>query len=160
MKNLEQLFKHFLRDIYYAEKQVLKTLPKMARKASSPELREAFEHHHEETQGQIERLEKVFESLDLKPRGVTCEAIEGILEEGKEIMEEAEDDQTRDAGMIAAAQAVEHYELTRYGTLIAWARSLGMDEAATLLEKTLDEEYEADRKLSDLGEGNLNKKAA
>ncbi|SFC04122.1 ferritin-like domain-containing protein [Tropicimonas isoalkanivorans] len=160
MKNLEQLFKHFLRDIYYAEKQVLKTLPKMARKASSPELREAFEHHHEETQGQIERLEKVFESLDLKPRGVTCEAIEGILEEGKEIMEEAEDDQTRDAGMIAAAQAVEHYELTRYGTLIAWARSLGMDEAVTLLEKTLDEEYEADRKLSDLGEGNLNKKAA
>ncbi|WP_375689593.1 ferritin-like domain-containing protein [Pseudooceanicola sp. LIPI14-2-Ac024] len=160
MKDLEGLFKHFVKDIYYAEKQVLKTLPKMARNATSDDLREAFEHHREETEGQIENLEKVFELLGLKPRGVTCEAIDGILEEGKEIMEEADKGDTRDAGMIAAAQAVEHYEITRYGTMIAWARTLGMEEAAKLLQENLDQKYAADDKLSKLGEGTLNARAA
>lgn len=160
MKTLDDLFVHFVRDIYYAEKQVLKTLPKMARKADSDELKAAFEHHREETEGQIENLEKVFEILGLKARGVTCEAIDGILEEGKEIMEEATDADARDAGMIAAAQAVEHYEITRYGTLVAWAKRLGHTKAAPLLQANLDQEYAADRKLSDLAEGGLNKQAA
>jgi len=161
MNTLESLFKHFLRDIYYAEKQVLKTLPKMARKAEADELKEAFEHHREETEAQIDNLEKVFEHMGLKPRGVTCEAIQGILDEGKEIMEEAEDGDTRDAGMIAAAQAVEHYEITRYGTMIAWAQTLGLDsEVVQLLKENLDQEYAADRKLSALGEKSLNRQAA
>jgi len=160
MKTLNDLFVHFVRDIYYAEKQVLKTLPKMARKADSDKLREAFEHHREETETQIDNLEKVFEILGMKPRGVTCEAIDGILEEGKEIMEEATDADARDAGMIAAAQAVEHYEITRYGTLVAWARRLGMSKAVPLLQANLDQEYAADKKLSDLAESGLNQQAA
>jgi ferritin-like metal-binding protein YciE len=160
MKTLNDLFVHFVRDMYYAEKQILKTLPKMAKKANSPKLREAFEGHRTETECHVETLEKVFALLDLKPRGVTCEAINGILDEGKEIMEEAEDKEVLDAGMIAAAQAVEHYEITRYGTMIAWAKRLGMDEAAKLLTKNLDQEYAADKKLSMIAEGGLNKKAA
>ncbi|MEJ8570032.1 ferritin-like domain-containing protein [Microbaculum marinum] len=160
MNNLNDLFVHFVRDMYYAEKQILKTLPKMARKADSEQLAAAFESHREETEGHIENLEKVFEILDLKPRGVTCDAILGILEEGKEIMEEAGDKDTRDAGMIAAAQAVEHYEINRYGTLVAWAKRLGMNDAARLLQANLDQEYAADEKLSKLAEGSLNKQAA
>lgn len=160
MNNLKDLFVHFVRDMYYAEKQILKTLPKMARKSDSAQLREAFEHHREETEGQVENLEKVFDLLGLKARGVTCEAIQGILEEGKEIMEEAGDNDTRDAGMIAAAQAVEHYEMTRYGTMVAWAKRLGMNEAADLLQKNLDQEYAADTKLSKLAESGINKQAA
>jgi ferritin-like metal-binding protein YciE len=160
MKDLESLFKHFLKDIYYAERQILKTLPKMARKADSSDLKEAFEHHHEETEEQIENLRKVFDLLGLKARGVTCEAIDGILEEGKEIMEEAQEGDTRDAGMIAAAQAVEHYEITRYGTLVAWAKTLKMTEAAELLKKNLDQEYAADDKLTKLAESSLNRQAA
>jgi ferritin-like metal-binding protein YciE len=160
MKDLDGLFKHFLKDIYYAEKQILKTLPRMARKADSEELRHAFEEHRQETEQQIENLEKVFEICDLRARGVTCEAMDGILSEGKEIMEEAEDGDTRDAGMIAAAQAVEHYEITRYGTMIAWAKTLGMKEAADLLKKNLDQEYAADKKLSKLAEDSLNRQAA
>jgi ferritin-like metal-binding protein YciE len=161
MKDLDALFKHFLRDMYYAEKQVLKTLPKMARKTDATELREAFEHHREETEQQIENLETVFEHLDMKPRGVTCEAIEGILAEGKEIMEEAKDADTRDAGMIAAAQAVEHYEITRYGTMISWARTLGLpDDVQKLLQANLDQEYAADDKLTKLAESTLNRQAA
>ena len=160
MKDLKDLFVHFVRDIYYAEKQVLKALPKMARKADSAELREAFESHRAETEGQIETLEKVFEILGLKARGVTCEAIDGILDEGKEIMEETEDANARDAGMIAAAQAVEHYEIARYGTMVAFARQLGHEDAAKLLQTILDQEYAADRKLSKLAEGTLNAEAA
>ncbi|KAA9009215.1 YciE/YciF ferroxidase family protein [Histidinibacterium aquaticum] len=161
MKTLEDLFKHFLRDIYYAEKQVLKTMPKMARKAESPDLKEAFEHHRDETETQIENLETIFGHLGLKPRGVTCEAIQGILDEGKEIMEEAEEGDTRDAGMIAAAQAVEHYEITRYGTMIAWAATLGLDkEIASLLQANLDQEYAADGLLTKLGQGGVNREAA
>lgn len=160
MKSLEDLFVHFLRDIFYAEKQVLKILPKMARKADSAELREAFEHHREETESQIENLEKVFELLELKARGITCDAIEGILDEGKEIMAEAGTPDALDVGMIAAAQSVEHYEITRYGTLIAWAKQLGMKEAAGLLKKNLDQEFAADKKLSDIAESTLNREAA
>lgn len=160
MKTLDDLFKHFLRDMYYAEKQVLKTLPKMARKAGSDDLRAAFEDHREETEGQIENLEKIFDMLELKPRGVTCEAILGILDEGKEIMEEADEAQVRDAGMIAGAQAVEHYEINRYGTMIAWAKQLGMPDAAALLKANLDQEEAADKKLSKLAVGTLNSKAA
>lgn len=160
MVNLEELFRHFLRDIYYAEKKVLKALPKMARKADSDELREAFESHLEETEQQVENLERIFEQLGLKARGVTCEAINGILEEAKEIIDEAENADTRDAGMIAAAQAVEHYEITRYGTMVAWAKTLGHESAVALLQANLDQEYAADRKLSNLAEKTLNREAA
>ena len=160
MNTLDALFKHFLRDIYYAEKQVLKTLPKMARKADSDDLKTAFEDHREETETQIENLEKVFEHLGLKARGVTCDAINGILDEGKEIMEEADDPDTRDAGMIAAAQAVEHYEITRYGTLLTWAKLLGHEHAIAPLRDNIEEEKSADSKLTRLAEDKLNKKAA
>ena len=160
MKDLEGLFKHFLRDMYYAEKQVLKTLPKMARKADAEALREAIEEHRQETEQQIDNLEKVFDIVGLKPRGVTCEAMDGILEEGKEIMEEAGAPDARDAGMIASAQAVEHYEITRYGTMVSWAKTLGLPEAAKLLQENLDQEYAADRKLTKLAEGTLNRQAA
>ena len=122
LKSLDDLFMHFLRDIYYAERQILKALPRMARKADSDQLRDAFESHQAETELHVANLEKVFELLEVRARGVTCEAIDGILEEGKEIMAEAEAPDALDAGMIAAAQAVEHYEITRYGTLIAWAK--------------------------------------
>jgi len=160
LKSLDDLFTHFVKDMYFAEKQVLKTLPKMARKSDSAELREAFEHHRDETEQQIANLEKVFELIGVRPRGVTCQAIEGILEEGKEIMEEATDPDTRDAGMIAAAQAVEHYEITRYGTMVAWATRLGMTDAATLLQENLDQEYAADQKLTKIAEEKLNQEAA
>lgn len=160
LTSLDNLFEHFLRDIYYAEKQILKALPKMARKADAPELRQAFESHLSETEGHVDNLERVFESLGMKARGVTCEAINGILEEGKEIMTDASDADTRDAGMIAAAQAVEHYEITRYGTLVAWAKQLGKTDAAKLLQANLDQEYAADKKLSDLAEKALNRQAA
>jgi len=160
MKDLQDLFRHFVRDMYYAEKKILKTLPKMARKASDPELREAFEHHQAETETQVERLEKVFDSLGMAHRGVTCEAIEGILEEGSEIMQETDEGKALDAGMIAAAQAVEHYEIARYGTLLSWARELGHDDAARLIAETLEEEKSADKKLTDIGESSLNREAA
>jgi len=160
MKDLEGLFKHFLRDMYYAEQKILKTLPKMAKKADSPELRKAFEEHQKETEQQVANLEKVFGELDMKPRGVTCKAMNAIIEEGEEIMKEAETQDARDAGMIAAAQAVEHYEITRYGTMVAWANTLGLDTAAKLLQQNLDQEHAADAKLSKLAVGRLNKEAA
>ncbi len=160
MKKLEDLFEDTLKDIYYAEKTILKALPKMAKKASSPDLKEAFESHLEETEGQIERLEQVFELIGKAARGKKCPAIEGITEEAKEIMEEAETPEVLDAGLAAAAQAVEHYEMARYGTLIAWARELGMDEAADLLEETLEQEKAADEKLTELAEGGINEEAA
>jgi ferritin-like metal-binding protein YciE len=160
MTSLNDHFVHFLRDMYYAEKQILKALPKMARKADAAELREAFEHHLGETEDHVANLEKVFEGLDLRARGVTCDAIVGILEEGKDIMTEASDPDVRDAGMIAAAQAVEHYEITRYGTLVAWAKQLGMPDAAKLLQANLDQEHKADTKLSELAVRGLNREAA
>jgi ferritin-like metal-binding protein YciE len=160
MKTLNDLFVHTLRDIYYAEKQVLKALPRMAKKASNDKLREAFEHHQQETEQQIEKLEQVFEMLDMKPRGVTCEAINGIIEEAKDIMSEADEDDVRDAGMTAAAQAVEHYEISRYGTMIAWANTLGKTDAAKIFEEILKQEKAADEKLTALAEEALNKQAA
>ncbi|MBC8013477.1 MAG: ferritin-like domain-containing protein [Methyloceanibacter sp.] len=160
MKSLEDLFVHLLKDMYHAEKQILKALPKMAKKADSDELRQAFEHHFKETAGQVERLEQVFALCDLKPSGKTCPAIEGIIEEGEEGMKDAKDPDVLDAGMIADAQAVEHYEIARYGTMISWARQLGMNDAASLLEQTLEQEYNADRLLTELAESRLNRQAA
>jgi ferritin-like metal-binding protein YciE len=159
MKTLDDLFVHFLRDMYYAEKQILKALPRMARQADSGELREAFESHREETEQHVANLEQVFEALDLRARGVTCEAIDGILDEGKEIMQEATDPDARDAGMIAAAQAVEHYEITRYGTMIAWATQLGKKNVIKLLQANLAQEKAADQKLTQLAESVLNREA-
>ena len=149
-----------LRDTYDAEKQLTKALRKLAKAATSPHLREAFESHLEETQGQIGRLEQVFESLDEKVRGKHCDGIAGIIEEGKSIMEEDFDDVTMDACLIAAGQRAEHYEMAAYGTLVAWARAMGHDEAADLLQENLDEEKAADEKLSALAEGGINEGAA
>jgi ferritin-like metal-binding protein YciE len=160
MQSLEDLFVNLLKDVYYAEKQILKALPKMAKKAESDDLRQAFQHHLKETEGQVQRLEQVFALCDLKPAGKTCPAIKGILEEGEEDMKEAKDPDVLDAGMIADAQAVEHYEIARYGTMIAWAKQLGMKEAAGLLEQTLEQEYNADRTLTELAESSLNRQAA
>ena len=151
-KTLNDLFLHTLKDIFYAEKQILKALPKMAKNAESEELRQAFETHREETEGQIERLEKVFEMLGKPARGVQCEAINGIIEEGKEVMEDFAESAALDAGILAAAQAVEHYEITRYGSLKTWAEELGLSDAAKLLDQTLQEEKKTDQLLTKLAE--------
>jgi ferritin-like metal-binding protein YciE len=157
---LHDAFIDELRDTYDAEKQLVKALPKLARAASSPDLRTAFESHLEDTRGQVERLEQVFASLDEKVRGKHCDGIAGIIEEGKSIMEEDFDDATMDACLIAAGQRAEHYEMAAYGTLVAWARAMGHAEAADLLQETLDEEKAADEKLSSLAEGGINQEAA
>src|SRR5687767_11665816 len=149
-----------LRDAYDAEKQLTKALPKMAKAASSPKLRTAFEEHLEETKGQVERLEQIFESLDEKVRGKHCEGIAGIIEEGKNVMGEDFDDATMDACLIAGGQRAEHYEIAAYGTLIAWAKAMGHMDAVDLLQQTLDEEKTADEKLSALAEGGINQAAA
>ena len=149
-----------LRDAYDAEKQLTKALPKMAKAASSPKLRTAFEEHLEETRGQIERLEQIFGSLDEKVRGKHCEGIAGIIEEGKNVMEEDFDDATMDACLIAGGQRAEHYEMAAYGTLIAWAKAMGHMDAVDLLQQTLDEEKTADEKLTALAEGGINQSAA
>lgn len=159
-KTLEDLFFDTLKDIYYAEKQIVKALPKMAKAAQSDQLRAGFEQHLEETEGQIDRLEQIFELLDKPARGKTCDAILGILEEGKSIMDEFKDTSALDAGLVSAAQAVEHYEIARYGTLKTWAQQLGMSEAAKLLDATLSEEIATDQKLSKVGVGEANRKAA
>jgi ferritin-like metal-binding protein YciE len=156
---LHDAFIDELRDTYDAERQLTKALPKLAKAAANPRLREAFEMHLEETQGQVERLEQVFESLDEKVRGKHCEGIAGIIEEGKAIMEEDFDDTTMDACLIAAGQRAEHYEMAAYGTLVAWAEAMGHTEAAKLLQQTLDEEGEADKKLTALAESSINAKA-
>jgi ferritin-like metal-binding protein YciE len=157
---LHDAFIDELRDTYDAERQLTKALAKLAKTATAPALRDAFESHLEETQGQIERLEQVFETLDEKARGKHCEGIAGIIEEGKSIMEEDFDDTTMDACLIAAGQRAEHYEMAAYGTLVAWARAMGHAEAADLLQETLDEEKAADKKLSGLAEGGINQGAA
>jgi len=156
---LHDAFIDELRDTYDAEKQLTKALPKLAKASSNPKLRQAFEAHLQETQGQIERLEQVFESLDERARGKHCEGIAGIIEEGKSIMEEDFDDTTMDACLIAAGQRAEHYEMAAYGTLIAWAQAMGHTGAATLLQQTLDEEKAADKKLTAIAESKVNKKA-
>jgi len=157
---LHDAFIEELRDTYDAEKQLIKALPKLAKAAASTDLRAAFETHLEETRGHVERLEQVFESLDEKPRGKHCEGIAGIIEEGKSIMEEEFDDATMDACLSAAGQRAEHYEMAAYGTLIAWAQSMGHTEAINLLQGILDEEKAADKKLSSLAEGGINQDAA
>ena len=157
---LHDAFIDELRDTYDAERQLTKALAKMAKAASSPKLSQAFESHLEETQGQIERLEQVFESLEEKVRGKHCDGIAGIIEEGKAIMEEDFDETTLDACLIAAGQRAEHYEMAAYGTLVAWAQAMGHDEAARLLQENLDEEKAADEKLSGLAEGGINQSAA
>lgn len=158
-KTLEDLFHDTLKDIYYAERKILKTLPKMARAAQSEELKAAFEKHREETEGQIERLQQVFELMGKTPRGKTCDAIEGIVAEGEEIMDEFKGTAALDAGLISSAQAVEHYEITRYGTLRRWAQELGMADAAKLLEATLAEESKTDDDLTKIADMSANKRA-
>jgi ferritin-like metal-binding protein YciE len=157
---LHDAFIDELRDSYDGEKQLTKALAKLAKAATSPRLREAFETHLEETQGQIERLERVFELLQEKARGKHCDGIAGIVEEGKAIMEEDFDEATMDACLIAAGQRAEHYEMAAYGTLVAWAKAMGHTEAAKLLQQTLDEEKAADKELSGLAEGGINQGAA
>jgi ferritin-like metal-binding protein YciE len=159
-KNLNDLFLDTLKDIYYAEKQILKALPKMAKAAQSDKLRAAFEKHHGETEGQVDRLEKIFELIDKPARAKTCDAIQGILDEGKEIMEEYKGSEALDAGMLAAAQAVEHYEISRYGTLKQWAQQLGMKDAVRLLDETLQQEKKTDETLTSLAEAAVNLAAA
>jgi ferritin-like metal-binding protein YciE len=159
-KDLSDLFLDTLKDIYYAEKQIYKALPKMAKAAQSDELRSAFEKHETETEGQIGRLEEIFELLDKPARGKKCDAIEGILDEGKEIMTEYKGTSALDAGLLAAAQAVEHYEISRYGTLKTWAGTLGMKDAVKLLDQTLTEEKKTDDALSKLATSVINAEAA
>jgi len=153
---LQKLLEDQVADIYYAEKQILKALPKMAKAATNDELREAFNGHLQETQGQIERLEQVFEALGLPAKGKKCPAIDGILEEGKEIMDEFADDAALDAGLVDTAQKVEHYEIATYGNLVAWATQLGHEDVASMLTETLEEEKGADEKLTEICETVVN----
>lgn len=159
-KTLDDLFLDTVKDIYFAEKQILRALPKMARAATSEELKAAFQKHREETQTHVERLEQVFELLGKTARGKTCEAIQGIIAEAEEITEEFKGSPALDAGLISSAQAVEHYEITRYGTLRTWARQLGLKDAARLLEQTLAEESATDEALTSLAESSANARAA
>jgi ferritin-like metal-binding protein YciE len=159
-KTLDDLFLDTLKDIYYAERQIVKTLPKMAKAAQSPELKAGFEKHLDESQGHVERLEQVFELLGKPARGKTCDAILGIIEEGKTIMDEFKGTVALDAGLISAAQAVEHYEIARYGTLKTWAQQLGLSEAVSLLDATLKEEIATDQKLTQVATADANQKAA
>ncbi len=158
-KNLRELFHDTLKDIYFAEKKILTALPKMAKAAQADELRAAFEKHERETEGHVERLEKVFAEMDEAPRGKTCDAIVGIIEEGQEVMKEYKGTPALDAGLLAAAQAVEHYEISRYGTLKTWAGELGLNEAVKLLETTLGEEKKTDETLTKLAESSVNQHA-
>ena len=159
-KNLKELFTETLKDIYFAEKQILRALPKMAKQAESPELKQAFETHRDQTEGHVERLNEVFEQLGRPARGKTCEAILGIIDEAKEIMEEFKGAEALDAGLASSAQAVEHYEIARYGTLKTWALQLGLNDAAKLLDETLQEEIQTDKLLTKLATSSVNKKAA
>jgi len=159
-KTLHDAFLDELRDVYDAEKQLVKALPKLAKAATSPELRSAIESHLEETRGHVSRLEEVFSGLEEKARGKHCDGIAGIIEEGKNTMEEDLDEDAMDAALIAGAQRAEHYEMAAYGTLVAWARAMGHTEAVGLLEQTLEEEKAADEKLTELAEGGINEAAA
>ncbi len=157
---LQELFLTTLQDVYSGERQILKALPKMARHASSPELKRAFEHHFDETEIQVERLQRIFEVMDKSARGKTCEAMEGLVEEGKDVMSEAKTGEVMDAGLLAAAQAVEHYEIARYGTLRSWAKQLGWEQVAELLDQTLQEEKQTDKLLNKIAMSSVNRKAA
>lgn len=157
---MDDLFVHTLRDIYYAEHQIKKALPDMITKATSPELKSGFQTHLRETEEHIQRLKQVFKQHGVEEKGVTCPAIDGILEEANDVAGEVEDKKVLDAALIAAAQAVEHYEITRYGTLVAWAKQLGREDCASLLQANLDEEAATDKKLTELATGGINRKAA
>jgi ferritin-like metal-binding protein YciE len=158
-KSINELLLSFMQDIYYAERQILKALPKMAKAAQNEKLQQALMHHREETEGQVERLQKAFEALGKRARGQTCEAINGIIEEGEEVIDEYEAGPVRDAGIVANAQAVEHYEMARYGTIIAWARGCGQNEIVKLMEETLAEEKNADKLLNDMAVKDINQRA-
>jgi ferritin-like metal-binding protein YciE len=159
-KGLEELFHDTLKDIYFAEKKILATLPKMSKAAQSPELKAAFEKHHGETEQHVARLEKVFATIDKKPQGKTCEAIVGITDEGAELMKEYKGSPALDPALLAAAQAVEHYEISRYGTLKTWANELGLEDAVSLLDATLQEEKKTDATLTQIAEAVVNQEAA
>lgn len=158
-KHLDDLFHDTLKDIYFAEKKILSTLPKMAKAARSIDLKEAFEKHRGETEGHVARLEKIFAAIDKKPQAKTCDAIVGITEEGAEIMKEYKGSPALDAGLLAAAQAVEHYEISRYGTMRTWAQELGLKEVVRLLEQTLAEEKKTDATLTEIAETVVNQQA-
>jgi len=160
IKTMDDLFVHTLQDIYYAENQITKALPQMIDKASDPQLKQAFQTHLEETRNQIKRLEQVFQQHGAEVKGVDCPAIDGITEEAQELMGEVEDPEVLDAAILASAQAVEHYEITRYGTLIAWAKELGRNDCSQLLQQNLEEEKATDKKLTALAESRVNRKAA
>jgi ferritin-like metal-binding protein YciE len=157
---MDDPFVHTLRDIYYAEKQIVKSLPEMIEKASNQKLKQGFQTHLRETENHVKRLDQVFELIGHKAQSVDCPAIDGIIEEAEDVAGEVQNRSVLDAALIAAAQAVEHYEMTRYGTLIAWAKQLGRDDAATLLNQTLDEEKATDKKLTGMAESQVNRKAA
>lgn len=159
IQNLNDLFVHQLQDIYYAENQIVKNLPKMIEKASNPALKSGFETHLQETKNHVQRLEQIFKMQGLQVKSVDCPAMDGILEEANEVAGDIADKKVLDAGLTAAAQSVEHYEIARYGTLIAWAKQLGRQDAVTLLQQTLDEEKATDMKLSKLAESQINKAA-
>lgn len=158
--SMDDLFIHTLRDIYYAENQIVRALPEMVEKASTPALKAGFQKHLEETEGQVRRLDEAFKLLGVDASGVECQAIDGILSEAREIAGEVDDKSVLDAALIAAAQAVEHYEITRYGTLVSWAQRLGRDDLASLFEETLAEEKATDQKLTSIAEETVNRRAA
>lgn len=160
IKTMNDLFVHQLQDVYYAEKQIIKSLPDMIEKATDRDLKAGFQKHLQETETQVTRLEQVFKLLGLKAKAVDCPAIDGIIKEANEVAGEVEDKEVLDAALIAAAQAVEHYEIARYGTLVAWAKQLGRDDAAAILHKTLEEEKATDQKLTAVAESKVNRKAA
>jgi ferritin-like metal-binding protein YciE len=158
-KTMNDLLMATMQDVYYAERQILKALPKLAKASENEELKNALMHHREETEGQVERLQKAFEALGKRARGKTCEAINGLVEEGDEIIEEFEQGPVRHAGIVACAQAVEHYEMARYGTIVTWAKAVGADDVARLMQETLDEEKKADATLNQLARQRINKQA-
>jgi ferritin-like metal-binding protein YciE len=160
IKNMEGLFLHTLQDIYYAEKQIVKALPDMVKKATDPQIKQGFQTHLGETENHVKRLEQVFQLIGKKAQGVDCPAIDGFIKEANEVAGEVEKKTVLDAALIAAAQAVEHYEMTRYGTLISWAKQLGHNDVVMLLQQTLDEEKITDKRLSSMAEGQVNRKAA
>jgi ferritin-like metal-binding protein YciE len=158
-KTMNDLLLNLMQDVYYAERQILKALPKLAKASSNEQLKEALMHHREETQGQVERLQKAFEALGKRARGQTCEAINGLIEEGDEVVEEFEQGTVRDAGIVACAQAVEHYEMARYGTIVAWAKSTGHEDIVRLMQETLEEEKKADGLLTQMANRSINPEA-
>ncbi len=160
MRSMDELFVHSLQDMYSAEKRILQSLPNMAKNVGTSELKQALERHKDETQTHVQRLEEVFKMIGQKPKGVECKAIQGIIEEAKQEMDEIEDEDVCDAAIIASAQAVEHYEISRYGTLTAWAKALGHQDAANLLHQTLEEEKRTDMMLTKMAKDKVNKNAA